>query len=703
MDISVPSNPAPAQAAGVLRLNQLIRVLRRHMVLILVFGLVAAVAAYSVSRSLPKVYTATSALTVEGERFAIPELQGALRSDASSDPMPWVRTEVQALTSRALLTQVIAKLHLENDPEFNPVLRPVGTVQQLRERITAALTPVLPTGPDSPPLPGPDEAVLASVNKALSVFQDNRSLVISLAFTAEDPRRAAEFLNTLVNDYVRTRAERRINANQGANATIAQRIDQVRADLTSIEQKMRDLRSKGELVNLRAGSVGQQQAEELATAAARATLERSQLEISFERATAAAKSGSSEALASVLNSPTISRLRDQEGAASRKVAELSTRYGPDYPGVRSVGAELSSARRQLSEEASRIVASLGAQLRVARGQEADVQRQLDAARRAGVKSENSRAELDQLQQEATSRRALYQTLLERAQQTVAQPSGSETPDVRIISPAVPPGSPSGPNTKLTALMGGAGGALLGCLIALTRIRSTDGFESATEVTDATGLPVFGTVSPTLVRRGRGVLGTPPRLGAADADTMRQLRDRLRYAGRSSSPRSVVFVPVSDSPLAARTAAAFARTAAMGGERVLLIEGNLQRPSLAALLSTAPGGLQRVLGGDDWEEAVTHDPSGLAVLLSHTKRADGPMPLSGVPLQNLLVEARQEYDLVVMDAPPGTSANASVLVQQVDVAVLLVEARAGQAAVQDVASRLGAVSRTPLVGVLVTRS
>lgn len=704
MDIPVSSTLAPAvRPAGVIRLHQLVRVLRRHLVLILLCGFIAAVATFAAARTAPKVYTATSAITVEGERFAIPELQGALRNDALADPMPWVRTEVQALTSPSLLRQVGADLHLADDPEFNPALRPPTMMQQVRERISAVILPMLPSVPAALQEGGPDEAVIASISKALSVFHDNRSLVISLSFTAQDPRRAAEVVNTIVADYVKNRASRRIKVNEGANSNIAERIDQVRTDLANIEERMRALRSKGELVGLRAGSVGQQQSEELATASAKAALERSQLEINYQRAQAAVKSGSSDALAAVLSSGTISHFRDQEGTASRRLAELSSRYGPNYPGVRSAAAEVSSARSQLAQEASRIVASLGAQLRVAREQEADVQRQLDRARRSGVQAENSRAELDQLQQEATGRRALYQTLLERAQQTGSQPKGSETMDVRVINAAVPPGAPSGPNTKLSALMGGAGGALLGCFVALLRIRSSDGFENPTEITDATGLPVLATLPRGLLRPGRNLLSARPRSVGPGLDAMRQLRERVRYSGSSASPRSIVFMSAQDTPAPARVAAALARAAAAGGERVLLIEGNLKRPTMARLLAAAPGGLLDVLKGGDWRDAVCTDQAGVGVLLGGPAPASGAGPLGSMHLQNLLLEAREDYDLVVLDAPAAVSVEAAKLVQLADLAVLLVDRRTSHVALQEAVARLGTVGRTPMAAVYLSRS
>lgn len=109
------------------------------------------------------------------------------------------------------------------------------------------------------------------------MFQDNRSLVISIAFTSQDPQLSAKFVNTLIDDYVASRARHRVDANEGANAVIEKRVDQARADLAAIEQQMRDLRDKGDVVGVRAGSIGQQQVEELTTAAARAAVERSPL------------------------------------------------------------------------------------------------------------------------------------------------------------------------------------------------------------------------------------------------------------------------------------------------------------------------------------------------------------------------------------------------------------------------------------------
>ena len=704
MDTFVTPATAAAPQYGLLRLTALTKLLRRHLWLIVGLAIAGGIGAYLYARTLPPSFTASSALTVEGDQFAIPELQGALRSDNAPDPMPWVRTEVQALTARRIVAQVVHHLNLDKIPEFNPSLRPPTLI----ERIKASIAPYLPSGSKTSGEEAidPDGPVVGAVTKALDVFQDNRSLVITVFFTSKSPELSSKVVNDLINTYVQSRAERRVAANKGANTAITERIDQVRDDLNNIEAKMRDLRSKSEIVGLRAGSVGQQQLEELTTAAARATIERSQLEVSYQRAVAAAKQGSSDALAAVLSSPTVSRLRDQESAASQKVAELSSRYGPRYPGIQSANAELASARRGIREEADRIVTSLGAQLRVAREQETDLKAQLDAARTTGVKAENVKAQLDQLQQEATTRRNLYQTLLERVQQTVAQPLGSETPDVRILSPAVPPGNPSGPNMKLAGLMGGAGGALLGCLLSLTRIRSVNGVDTAAELTNLTGFPVLATVPSNLLRRGRGLLARTPADGA-ELETLRLLRGRLRFAGRGVAPRSIVFLTVVASDKAVAMSAAIARVAAAQGERVLLIETEFDHPRMAAMLGQASqgaGSLTQALSGDDWRAAITQDrQEGLDLLLARKPGASAISLLQSPQFQNLLVEAREEYDLVVLDAPAATTADAISVVQRVDLAVLVVDGKIVHQAVQDAVTRLASAHRTPTVAVLLSKS
>lgn len=703
MDISVSSTALSTPQADGWHVQQLISVLRRYQWGIVVLALAGAVAAYGFARSVPKSFTAVTQIAVEGERLAIPELRGGLRDDSPGDPMPWVRTETLALTSRDLIGQVVEQLDLKSRPEFNPTLREPS----IMDRAKAFVQSFLPRGPISADGPVPvDEIVLGEVDRAVSVFNDGRSLVIQISATSHDPALAANIANALATAYIASRGNRRTSASQGANKALTDRVDQARRQLTDIEGQIRDLRSRSELVGVRAGSIGQQQAEELATAVARVSVETGTLQTQYDRAASLSKSGSSDALASVLNSPTISSLRQQESVAQQRLADLSTRYGSGYPGVRSASAELGSAQRGVREETQRIIASLGSQLGASKTHLADLQRQLDEARKAGVVAENANGRLTQLQQEATTRRALYQTLLERAQQTVVQPSASATIDVRVVSMAAAPLFPSSPNMKIATGTGGIGGGLFGCLLALTWLRSPRRMRGPSDISAALGLPVTAMLSRSEVGHGRNgiaarVVAVP---GGPEAEALRSLRVQVSRLGRVTMPRSVMFTGTAEEGGAPAIAAALARVAAKDGERVLLIEGNLQRPLVSAQLGQQAEGLQAVLsGGQDWRDELRRDGAAPLDVLALTKPMANPHGLlASNQFTNLLSDAQEEYDLVVLTAPAISASDAMTLAGRADVTAVVLDGRLGaREAVLQAINGLGRMSRNPLAFVLVS--
>ena len=710
MDIPVEragafGNASLAQAAGgTIRLGQMAALLRRHAWLIVGLALIGGIAALAYAASLPKSYTSTAKLAVQGDQYAIPELQGAVRNANAPDPMPAVRTELQAMTSRSMVEQVVKELNLAADPQFNPALQPATLLGELK----GALHSLLPHSKGGAPADAdPDEGVLMAARSALTSFQDDRDLVIDVSFTAHNPALAARFVNTLVSDYLAARAKWRNAANEGAGADMTQRIAQVRGDLTGIEQKMHALRASSGVVDLRSGSVGQQQLEELATAADRAALERAQAEANYNRATAAANAGGSAALASVLDSPTISGLREQESTVSRQIADLASSHGPNYPGLRGARSDLAAVRAQIGGETHRIVAALGAQVQVARAHEADVKQQLAQAQVEASKSQNVVAQLSQLQADADAQRQVYRKLLEQAQQTSVQTGkpSADMPDVRLLSQGVPTAIPSAPNMKLAGGLGVVGGGVLGCLLAFVRIQREDGFADAEALTETGGLPVVVTLPRVpLRRRGRLLAQIAAHPGGAEAEALRLLRARLRGLGRAQPTRSVMFASA-DSGDGAEIAIAFARVAATDGERVLLVEGDLGDPSFGALLGVQ-GGFDGVLRGDeDWRDMIGVDSdTPLHLLPAAAPVSDGQSLLAGTALQNLLMEARDDYSLVVMTAPRASDASARTLAQRTDATVLVVDGRrARRAELREEAERLAALSRNPVLGVLVARS
>jgi capsular exopolysaccharide synthesis family protein len=122
-----------------------------------------------------------------------------------------------------------------------------------------------------------------------------------------------------------------------------------------------------------------------------------------------------------------------------------------------------------------------------------------------------------------------------------------------------------------------------------------------------------------------------------------------------------------------TAANLALTAAQEGRPTVLVEGDLRRPSLSALLGLAPrSGLAEVIEGKaELAQAVTR-LGPLAVLCAGGDGTDAP--LRSPRAQAVLEQLRAAFELVVVDAPPAIAfADGDRLVAAADAAILVVRA------------------------------
>src|SRR6202012_4910500 len=89
----------------------------------------------------------------------------------------------------------------------------------------------------------------------------------------------------------------------------------------------------------------------------------------------------------------------------------------------------------------------------------------------------------------------------------------------------------------------------------------------------------------------------------------------------------------------------ARSCAQAGDRVLLIDGDIRRPSIGNILGRQHDkGLGLV-------QFIKDDITTLHILLPGATVTNPPDILSSVAMQNLLAAARQSYDLVLIDSSP----------------------------------------------------
>jgi capsular exopolysaccharide synthesis family protein len=258
-----------------------------------------------------------------------------------------------------------------------------------------------------------------------------------------------------------------------------------------------------------------------------------------------------------------------------------------------------------------------------------------------------------------------------------------------------------PRTKLTLLVAALLGLGLGLGAAVLRESLTTKIETAEDLADVAGVPVYAEIpseSAVLKMHSPEDLSIP-RLRIV-AEAMRDLRTNLLFA--DDTIRSVVITSPDGSHGKTTVAFGLAATLARAGTRTLLIDGDLRRGRIAQLLelSRSPGLIDVLVGEASLEEAVQTTEDELAVLVGGHRAADpGEVLTSEFPA--LLARLERDYEAVVIDSTPLMPISDARIVARYADATLIV-ARAGHALrrhVKTAVERLGLISVKPTAAVL----
>ena len=142
----------------------------------------------------------------------------------------------------------------------------------------------------------------------------------------------------------------------------------------------------------------------------------------------------------------IKQLRTQYADIARNVADLSSKFGSQYPLVLNAKAQLRATQQLINQEVQRILDNTRDTYRVAQSREQTLKNSLNQLRAKSSDLSKAQVCLRELQREADANRTLYECLA-RYKQTTAQES-LELPDSHIVSSANVPIRPSFPKTLL---------------------------------------------------------------------------------------------------------------------------------------------------------------------------------------------------------------------------------------------------------------
>jgi polysaccharide biosynthesis transport protein len=247
--------------------------------------------------------------------------------------------------------------------------------------------------------------------------------------------------------------------------------------------------------------------------------------------------------------------------------------------------------------------------------------------------------------------------------------------VEVAERAETPSAPVSPQPVRNTVLGAVLGLILGLVAAFLRDSLDKRFHTAQEVHEVLDVPVLGRVPErAFAHAGLARNGHPPML-ESDFEPFRMLRMNLAFLSKEKPIRSVLVTSAVPGEGKTTVSMALASAAALAGQRVLLVECDLRRPTFSRRMGIARApGLTDYLNGHAAPAAVLQmvnlnvpasiDANGagtarrapesagtLVCVAAGSPVAKAPELLQGPRFTDFVAKVTKAYDLVVFDGSP----------------------------------------------------
>jgi polysaccharide biosynthesis transport protein len=648
-------------------------ILRKHQWLILSFLLtVVTIVSIATFRTRP-VYIAKATIQIDRENNNILPFQGTDPYDSMMDLDNYIETQSKVLTSETLALQTIRNTGLAANPEFS-----AGGVP----------SEAIATGSLANQKRPPEVAAFLG---SLGVKRIPSSRLMEVSYESTDPVLAARILNAHLENFKAQNIQSRYEATLEATRFLTSQLNELKLTVKQSEDARINYERQNQIwsVDDKSNITTQRLADldKQLTDAQGETLKKQAL---YEYA----KAGDIDAVPEIRADALLQDLQKKRAELAMQYTESLNQYGPNFPKVLRVQAQMKEVDDQIGRESKGIILQLESDYREAKQREELIRQALELQKAETNNMAEKMVQYNILKRESEADKTLYEGLLTKLKEAGIS-EGLKSSNLRVVDPAMIPSYPSRPAKArnialafLVGLVGGIGLALLREYLDNT-VKTPDDIETISRLPSLAVVPAFG--DGVGHKRRMGIFSGPGTNGhekrielvaqhlpkSQMSEAFRALRTALLLSQPDHPPQ--VILVTSALPREGKTTAAanLAVTLAQLGDKTVLVDADLRKPGVGRLLNLGTGkyaGLSSYLAGVSTLDLVTVPHP---VIPNLAAIPTGPLPpnpadlLSSHKLADAIAELRTKFKFVVIDSPPIMAATDAVILSVQADGVLLV--------------------------------
>lgn len=616
------------------------------------------------------VFRAIGSLEVDMPKQAITGVTGLFQDQAASENYLQMQTEI--LHSRAMVVQLMKKI------------TPVEAID----------TPHGDFGPAS----------IDAVVHGLSVEVMHGSRLIQITDESNSPDTAAQVVNLLMALYIEKAGEQRTESAQNASSWLLSQVNETRSKLEQATRTLQRFEQDHELLFVSSKDGIPQSIENERLEQLQAELNRvQQVRITRESLHKRAEAGDTTSL----NDPLLQDLETKEAGLGQRLSELRAKFGPNYPEVQIVQAQINDIRSNEETERAKAVKMTEIEFETAVRQESLMRVAIDHQQKIFGGASQQLLQDGILKRDVELDKQLYEGLLRQLNEAGVS-SKLDAPSAHVVESAQIPRSSIRPRVAYNLILGAFAGLTLAIGFVFFQEHIQDTFQTQDDVELHLNLPLLAVVPAAPIRSltnsewsfaaknaigisyssDRSTIASTENWFRLDRDgnnyfelseAIRNLRTSLFFARSGVFPHSILVSSAVPSEGKTTISANLSVALAQLGKRVLSIDGDLRRPSVHRIfsMSNSTGLSEYLQGHGDWHSVIR--PSGvhgLHVIVSGGRPKNPAELLSSQRMEELLQHARSQYDVVVIDSPTLLHmADSRLLASYVEAVVLVVKSGA----------------------------